>query len=473
VRAGTSKDHEVGGKGNIHTFDAFIRRKYQDPLEQKYFTLLNMANGTFKTLSGRVVNPRQFGTNDEIEAMSKELAIEDVAWLKESGTISGPPIPGHKQHAQGIPFRDAKKYPDSKQIVHLPHFDHEITKVGDDGRESKETVSMPYVRPARYFRSIGVVPEDFETEEDENGKPRIIIDANGKPKISEEARKRAVGYQKDYIPVHPDEFEGLRSATRNKGVYSGGSLDVNKNTSGLNTLDYGHHDYGRLSDQVFGPDDPTESRPETAMQMFSIDGRGRTIRKKGSTGEFYQDVIAGIRKCLQGTCGGATAWERSIATNNIEDFHQFIVQQMQHNLRVEIENIKNSMTDIQSFVESDVVIDLNDQPIIIDILSRITAIDDSIKESIVPEPTEDVENVVAENFPVYNPDVIEPYVEPEDPHSLPQPLSQPLSQPLPQPPQTFSETQLSPQFSQPQPTQEPQEQNPKTPRKRGKKITII
>lgn len=333
VRAGTSKDHEVGGKGNIHLFDAFIRRKHQDPLEQKYFTLLNMANGTFKTLSGKVVNPRQFGTNDEIEKEAKRLAIEDVEWLKESGTISGPPIPGHERHSQGIPFRDVEKHPDSKQIVHLPHFDHEIISVGDDGRESKETVSMPYVRPARYFRSIGVVPEDFETEEDEDGKPRIVIDANGKSKISEEARKRAVGYQKDYIPVHPDEFEGLRSATRNKGVYSGGSLDVNKNTSGLNTLDYGHHDYSRISDQVFGPDDPTESRPETAMRMFSIDGQGRTIKKKGSTGEFYQDVIAGIRKCLKGTCGGATAWERSIATNNIEDFHQFIVQQMQHNLR--------------------------------------------------------------------------------------------------------------------------------------------
>lgn len=334
VQAGASKDHEQSGKGHSEAFDSFIRRKYQDPLEQRYFTLLGMANGSFRTLSGAVVDPKRFGTANEKEAEAKRLAIEDVAWLKESGNISGPPIPGHERYPQGIPFKDVTKNPDSKQIVHLPHFDHEITRVGDDGRETKETVSMPYVRPARYFRSIGILPEDFETEEDEDGTRRVVIDANGKPKISEEAKKRAVGYQKDYIPIHPDEFEELRSAARNKGVYSAGSLSVNKNSSALNTLDYGHHEYSTISDQVFGPDDPTQPRPETAMRMFSIDDQGRTVKKKGSTGQFYEDIIAGIRSCLKGAkCGGATAWERNIAINNIADLHQIVVQKMQQNLR--------------------------------------------------------------------------------------------------------------------------------------------
>jgi hypothetical protein len=144
------------------------------------------------------------------------------------------------------------------------------------------------------------------------------------------------------------------------------------------------------------------------------------------------------------------------------------MEKMQHNIRIEIENIKNSMSDVQSFVESDVVIDLNDQPIIIDILNRLNTIDESMKD---PEPDVEIveivenvenENVVTENFPVYNPDVIEPYIEPEVEVPLSQPTPQPL-QPTPQPLQP----PLQPQFTQ------EKEQNPKTPRKRGKKITII
>lgn len=330
VEAGASRDWEQTGVGTGHLYDAFIKSKYQDPLEQRYFTLLGNANGSFTTLSGNTVDPRRFGNRSEQSAEAKRLAIADVQWLKEHGDIKGPPIPGHEKHAQGIPFKDVSKNSEAKQIVHLPHFDHEITSVGDDGREVKQTVKMPYVHPAGYFRSIGILPEDFER--DDEGK--IIIDANGKPKLSQETKERAVGYQKDYLPVHPDEYDSIRSAARKKGVYAAGALHVNQNTAGLNTLDYGHHSYSTLAKQVFGPDDPGEPRPETAMKMFSLDDNGIPIRKKGASGQFYEDIIAGIRSCLKSnSCGGATQWERSIATNNIADIHQIVVQKMQQNLR--------------------------------------------------------------------------------------------------------------------------------------------
>lgn len=159
------------------------------------------------------------------------------------------------------------------------------------------------------------------------------------------------------------------------------------------------------------------------------------------------------------------------------------MEKMQHNLRVEIENIKNSTIDINNFLsdEPEVVIDLNEQPIILDILNRLNALD--TKE---PEIVEILENTVSElNYPVYNPDVIESYVT----ETISQPEIQDItdtqvSQTALQPPQFSSQppqfSSQPPQFSSPEPqitqvsqTLEKIEQNPKTPRRKGKKITII
>jgi hypothetical protein len=313
-----------GGRqgGGEHVQDSFIRKKYQNPLESKYYTLLGLANAPFKTLSGEEVNPRSFPSNDKKRAEAVRLARQDIEWLKRNGGISGPPIPGHHQHWKGIPF-------DQRQTVHLPHFEKEIIEVDKDGREIKTKIDMPYVRPAGYFRSIGILPEDYET--DEEGK--IIIDPRtGQPKLAIPDEERR-GYQKDYVDVHPDDYEAIQRATRRKGVYAAGALSLNQNTSGAQPLEYGHKDYHDKMFQIFGPEPGDDRpRPTTAMKINKLDSQGRFDRT-GEGGLFYDDIIRGIRSCLKSAdCGEATVWERNIGLNNIEEIHQIIVQRMQQNL---------------------------------------------------------------------------------------------------------------------------------------------
>jgi len=307
-----------GGKtGGEHAQDSFIRQKYQNPLESKYYTLLGLANAPFKTLSGEEINPTKFPSNDKKRSEAVRLAQQDIEWLKRNGQISGPPIPGHNQHWKGIPF-------DQKQIVHLPHFDKEIIEVDKDGREIPTRVEMPYVKPAEYFRSIGSLPEDYER--DEEGK--IIIDqATGQPKLSIPAEQKR-GYQKDYVGISPDEYDEYIKSSQRKGIYASGALSVNHNTSGIQPLEYGHKDYRSRSAAIFGPE-PGSDEPKQATAM-----KASPLDRSGESGLFYDDIIKGIRKCLTGRkCGEATTWERNIGLNNIEEIHQIIVQKMQQNLR--------------------------------------------------------------------------------------------------------------------------------------------
>lgn len=313
-----------GGRqgGGEHVQDSFIREKYQNPLESKYYTLLGLANAPFRTLSGEEVNPKSFPSNDKKRAEAVRLARQDIEHLKRQGGISGPPIPGHTQHWKGIPF-------DQRQTVHLPHFETEITEIDKEGREVKRRIDMPYVKPAGYFRSIGILPEDYER--DEEGK--IVIDQQtGQPKLAIPEDKRR-GYQRDYVDVDPDEYEDIARATRKKGVYASGALSVNQNTSGASPLEYGHKDYFDRMFAVFGPDPGDDRpRPATAMKTNKLDSQGRFDRT-GEGGLFYDDIIRGIRNCLKGAdCGEATVWERNIGLNNIEEIHQIIVQKMQQNL---------------------------------------------------------------------------------------------------------------------------------------------
>jgi hypothetical protein len=315
-----SKGGRQGGGDQVQ--DSFIREKYQNPLESKYYTLLGLANAPFRTLSGEEVNPQSFPSNDKKRKEAVRLARQDIEWLKTNGGISGPPIPGHHQHWKGIPF-------DQRQTVHLPHFEKEIIEVDKRGREVKTKIDMPFVRPAEYFRSIGILPEDYET--DDEGK--IIIDQRtGQPKLAIPDSERR-GYQRDYVSVHPDDYEAIKRATRKKGVYASGALSVNQNTSGAQPLEYGHKDYHDKMFQIFGPEPGDDRpRPTTAMKINKLDARGRFDRS-GQGGLFYDDIIRGIRRCLKGSnCGEATVWERNIGLNNIEEIHQIIVQRMQQNL---------------------------------------------------------------------------------------------------------------------------------------------
>jgi hypothetical protein len=164
------------------------------------------------------------------------------------------------------------------------------------------------------------------------------------------------------------------------------------------------------------------------------------------------------------------------------------MEKAQHNLRVEMENTKNTLALINQNLEDqtseELVIELNDQPVIVDILSRLDALNDLL--STVPEvPTENTmenflgseDNVIVSetvetaenvqvNYPVYDPNVIEPYsyevastTPPQPP--APQLVTQPVATlPPPEPVQTVT------------PVSTTQTDNPKTPRKRGKKVTI-
>lgn len=273
-------------------------------------------------MSGKIVNPQKFSIRSEQEAEANRLAIEVAKWLEEHGNIHGPPIPGHFQHWKGIPFRN-------HQIIHLPHFTKEISEIDEDGREVKTPVEMPFVKPATYFRSIGSIPEDYERDEND----RIIINPQtGQPKLIV-PQENLRGYQKDYVTVDPNEYEDLLQATRKKGVYASGSLHVNQMSSESQPLEFGHKDYNEKMYQIFGPN-PGDGRPTptTAMKASKLDAYGR-VDRTGLGGLFYDDIIKGIRNCLNGDkCGGSTSWERNIGLNNIEEIHQIVVQKMQQNL---------------------------------------------------------------------------------------------------------------------------------------------
>ena len=156
------------------------------------------------------------------------------------------------------------------------------------------------------------------------------------------------------------------------------------------------------------------------------------------------------------------------------------MEKMQHNLRVEIENIKNSLITVNQILDEpeELIFDINEQPVIIDILNRLSALAPEVEtpepvpevseiSEPLPEISTELENQIV-NFPVYDPNVIEPYSQTSEPEPVqsnqPEPVelvqvTQPASQPV---------TQLASQpVTQPKP-----EQNLKTPRKRGKKITI-
>lgn len=307
------------GRNKERVKDHFIYEKYAAPLESKYYTLLTLANGPFKLADGTVVNPQKFGTNSEKRSEAKRLANQDIEHMKKQGSIAGPPIPGHPEHWKGIPF-------DQEQTIHLPHFKKQVIEIDKHGNEKAETVDMPFVKPASYFRSVGSRPSDYEREVDENGNPgKIKIGPDGKPILRIPPEERT-GYLKDYLPIHSDSYEGLKSANRNKGVHAAGALTLNQNSSEQLHLTYGHKDFMNRKYQVFGPEPgDTRPRPTTAMNLRKLDAAGG--------GLFYDDIIEGIKKCLSGTgCGEATTRERNIGYNNIEEIHQIVVQKMQQNL---------------------------------------------------------------------------------------------------------------------------------------------
>jgi len=310
-----------GGQGGGQTEDTFISKKHQNPLISKYWNLLSLANAPFRTKSGEKVDPKSFATNTEKRKEAVRLANQDIKWLKQNGGISGPPIPGHPQHKEGMPF-------DQRQIVHLPHFEKEIVEIDKEGREFKKKIDMPFVKPAGYFRSIGSLPEDYER--DDEGKIVIGPDGRWKYSIPDEERR---GYERDYVDVHPDDYEEILRKTRKKGVYATGAMSVNQNTSGTRPLEYGHKDYLAKMFQIFGPDQEDDRpRPTTAMKMYKLDSEGQ-LDRTGEGGPFYDDIIRGIRYCLKGPkCGGVTIWERNIGLGNIEELHQIVFQKMQRNI---------------------------------------------------------------------------------------------------------------------------------------------
>jgi len=160
------------------------------------------------------------------------------------------------------------------------------------------------------------------------------------------------------------------------------------------------------------------------------------------------------------------------------------MEKAQHNVRVEVENLKKTLNELQS-IQTDIV----DQPVILDIFERLENLDLFAKsiqenqfepenvENIEPEtePTtvaesqpEAVNTIVPENILVYNPSIIEPYAVDLTPvPTVPTVEVNPFSQPIP--PTTTAIAPVQEVVSQ----VVAQEQNPKTPRKRaGKKIAI-
>ena len=257
------------------------------------------------------VSGKKFNNEKDLRKEAADLAKKEIIRMAEAGELKGPPIPGHPEFADGIPVRVKTLANGEKALTHpplyLPFEKRDIKYKAEDGTVRTEKKYVPIVNPAHYFRELGSDPSDYETETDENGKQKRKYDADGNP-IYNVPKEKLRGYEGQYVHMGDDEYK------RGKDSHMApGALHLNKDTEETYYMTKGDPRYPQAKADVFDDQE-------------LVDEKGRP------GGQFYKDIIDGIKQCLSGKCGGATTHELNILRNNIADFHSLIVVKMLRNL---------------------------------------------------------------------------------------------------------------------------------------------
>jgi hypothetical protein len=152
-----------------------------------------------------IVHEDEISTRKEYNKFTKKLIKALIT--KFHADEKGPPIPGHKNHPEGIPIG-------KNQIVHLPYFK---TKIWENGEHVE--VEMPHVLPAKYYRKA--------REDDPDNKKH--------------------GHNKDIVHLGHDEYVKSRV-----GHLSGGSFHPGQNRRSEQPLAYGVKGSLETLNSIFG-----------------------------------------------------------------------------------------------------------------------------------------------------------------------------------------------------------------------------
>lgn len=259
------------------------------------------------------VSGKKFEKENDLRKEAAELAKQHILQMAEAGQLKGPPIPG--QFPDGIPI----KLEGGKLInppLYLPYQTKDIKVQDEDGNVKVVKKAVPMVKPAHFFRELGSDESDYEHELDDKGQPtdkRKYNPETGEPVYSVPQDKLR-GHEKQFVHVGDEEFQ-------KKKHRAAGAIDFNADTEQVMHMTKGDPGWQEAWEKVFGD-----------QKKVELDKNGRPVLTSGNSG-FYQDIILGINKCLNGgICGGATHHELEILKHNIEDFHQIVVMKMLNNM---------------------------------------------------------------------------------------------------------------------------------------------
>lgn len=255
------------------------------------------------------VSGKKFEKESDIRKEAAELVKQHIMQMAEAGQLKGPPIPG--QFPDGIPI----KIEGGKLVnppLYLPYQMKDIKVRDENGGVKVVKKAVPMVKPAHFFRELGSDESDYEHELDGEGNPtdkRKYNPETGEPVYSVPQDKLR-GHERQFVHVGDNEFV-------KKKHRAAGAIDFNADTEQVMHMTKGDPGWQEAWDKIFGD-----------QRKVELDKNGRPVATSGSSG-FYEDIILGINKCLNGgVCGGATHHELEILRHNMEDFHQIVVMKM-------------------------------------------------------------------------------------------------------------------------------------------------
>lgn len=255
---------------------------------------------------------KKYKNETELQQEAKQLANEEFIQLADAGQLKGPPIPGVAPQGLSI------KIDDQGDVINPPlylPYQTKMVKIRDEktGAVREEPKLVPIVKPAHFFRELGTDSTDFEYETDEGGQPtkKKKFNPDGTP-VFTVPQNQLRGHEKKYVYVSDDEYKHKKSNDHQAAA----AIHFNAATEQCLHMTKGNPDWQNTWDAVFGD-----------MQKVDLDNYDKVIPNEN--GSFYDDIIKGIKKCLDaGRCGGATAHELGILRHSIDDFHQIVIVKM-------------------------------------------------------------------------------------------------------------------------------------------------
>jgi len=222
----------------------------------------------------------------------------------EQGRMYGAPVPG-------VPMEKRKIGINGNTFVHPAlYLPMKRMKVVKNGQEVEQWI--PVVNPSHAFRELGSDHNDYM--KDENGKD-IYDPDTGEPRLNV-PKEKLRGHGK-FVHVSEDEYV--------PGVHkTGASFQPNKYSHERHFLSPADAGYQDAWNQVFGQ-----------MRRARIGGVAPNIKViPDENGEFYYDLLQGIRRCAGGSrCGEATPADRSKIWSMMAELHSMIQYMLSQNLR--------------------------------------------------------------------------------------------------------------------------------------------